>query len=228
VYNIEVEGDHCYRVGVQGLLVHNMSDPTTTTPPPSCCITSVELLTSKGQNAGLGVTFPPIIAGGVASQTDPNILGPVNNPSGALTGAEYRYSLMILWRGSNLHLCTFRRWVSRNIYGANRKLVPPAKGRGWLGATGEAHSSDADDTGLSVYIHIDPAGKFAIQSDVPGGMSLKAAFFRYEYLANFYAAALSGNDVKGEIWYNLEIVVDTLNDPNPTNGPPYVVRKNPP
>jgi hypothetical protein len=26
VYNIEVEGDHCYRVGEQGLLVHNTSD----------------------------------------------------------------------------------------------------------------------------------------------------------------------------------------------------------
>ncbi len=28
VYNIEVEGGHCYRVGDQGLLVHNASDPT--------------------------------------------------------------------------------------------------------------------------------------------------------------------------------------------------------
>jgi hypothetical protein len=27
VYNIEVEGDHCYRVGQQGLLVHNASNP---------------------------------------------------------------------------------------------------------------------------------------------------------------------------------------------------------
>jgi hypothetical protein len=27
VYNIEVEGDHCYRVGQQGLLVHNQSNP---------------------------------------------------------------------------------------------------------------------------------------------------------------------------------------------------------
>ena len=27
VYNIEVEGDHCYRVGQQGLLVHNQSAP---------------------------------------------------------------------------------------------------------------------------------------------------------------------------------------------------------
>jgi hypothetical protein len=27
VYNIEVEGDHCYRVGQQGLLVHNASSP---------------------------------------------------------------------------------------------------------------------------------------------------------------------------------------------------------
>jgi RHS repeat-associated protein len=27
VYNIEVEGDHCYRIGEQGLLVHNMSAP---------------------------------------------------------------------------------------------------------------------------------------------------------------------------------------------------------
>ncbi len=28
VYNIEVEGDHCYRVGEQGLLVHNTSAPS--------------------------------------------------------------------------------------------------------------------------------------------------------------------------------------------------------
>lgn len=27
VYNIEVEGDHCYRVGEQGVLVHNASQP---------------------------------------------------------------------------------------------------------------------------------------------------------------------------------------------------------
>jgi hypothetical protein len=27
VYNVEVEGDHCYRVGELGLLVHNASDP---------------------------------------------------------------------------------------------------------------------------------------------------------------------------------------------------------
>ena len=26
VYNIEVDGDHCYRVGRQGLLVHNTSE----------------------------------------------------------------------------------------------------------------------------------------------------------------------------------------------------------
>jgi hypothetical protein len=30
VYNIEVDGDHCYRVGQQGLLVHNASEP--------CCL----------------------------------------------------------------------------------------------------------------------------------------------------------------------------------------------
>jgi hypothetical protein len=36
VYNIEVEGDHCYRVGQQGLLVHNAStDPNVPTPPTS-------------------------------------------------------------------------------------------------------------------------------------------------------------------------------------------------
>jgi hypothetical protein len=32
VYNIEVEGDHCYRVGEQGLLVHNQSAPSSPTP----------------------------------------------------------------------------------------------------------------------------------------------------------------------------------------------------
>ncbi len=31
VYNIEVEGDHCYRVGEQGILVHNASAPADTT-----------------------------------------------------------------------------------------------------------------------------------------------------------------------------------------------------
>ena len=33
VYNIEVGGDHCYRVGEQGLLVHNSSVPNCCTPP---------------------------------------------------------------------------------------------------------------------------------------------------------------------------------------------------
>ena len=28
VYNIEVEGDHCYRIGALGMLVHNSSIPT--------------------------------------------------------------------------------------------------------------------------------------------------------------------------------------------------------
>lgn len=32
MYNIEVEGDHCYRVGQQGLLVHNASIPTKAPP----------------------------------------------------------------------------------------------------------------------------------------------------------------------------------------------------
>jgi hypothetical protein len=34
VYNIEVEGDHCYRVGEQGLLVHNMSVKKDDEPEP--------------------------------------------------------------------------------------------------------------------------------------------------------------------------------------------------
>jgi hypothetical protein len=202
--------------------------PTLSTIPPSCRITSVELLSTKGDNSSLGVNFPPIIVAGTRSQADPNILGPTNNPSGFLTDAEYRYSLMVLWRGDNLHLCQFRRWVSRNIYGANRKLRPPPKGRGWLGVTGEAKDTDAKDTGLALFVHRDPTGKFAIQSDVPGGMALKVPFFKFEYLANFYAAAFSGNVAIGEIWYNLEIEVDTLNSVSPRNGPPYVVRKNPP
>jgi hypothetical protein len=41
VYNIEVEGDHCYRVGQQGLLVHNASvgpiPPPATVTDGSCC-----------------------------------------------------------------------------------------------------------------------------------------------------------------------------------------------
>jgi hypothetical protein len=34
VYNIEVAVDHCYRVGTQGMLVHNASDPCGTAIPP--------------------------------------------------------------------------------------------------------------------------------------------------------------------------------------------------
>jgi hypothetical protein len=34
VYNLEVEGDHCYRVGSLGLLVHNASDPCSQTATP--------------------------------------------------------------------------------------------------------------------------------------------------------------------------------------------------
>ncbi|VTS04818.1 hypothetical protein [Tuwongella immobilis] len=35
VYNIEVDADHCYRVGEQGLLVHNMSAPAATPATPA-------------------------------------------------------------------------------------------------------------------------------------------------------------------------------------------------
>ncbi|HEV3257252.1 MAG TPA: RHS repeat-associated core domain-containing protein, partial [Gemmataceae bacterium] len=36
VFNLEVDGDHCYRVGEQGLLVHNQSAPVAATPAPCC------------------------------------------------------------------------------------------------------------------------------------------------------------------------------------------------
>lgn len=35
-YNLEVEGDHCYRVGQQGMLVHNTSQPTPGGTPVTC------------------------------------------------------------------------------------------------------------------------------------------------------------------------------------------------
>jgi hypothetical protein len=35
VYNIEVDGEHCYRVGQQGLLVHNQSVPARPAPAPA-------------------------------------------------------------------------------------------------------------------------------------------------------------------------------------------------
>ncbi len=81
---------------------------------------------------------------------------------------------------------------------------------------------------MAVYVYIDPNGKFAIQSDVPGADMLKGAnpnYFPYEYLANFYAVAVSGKDVKGWIAYNFEMEIAMLNDPMPQNGPPYVVNK---
>ncbi len=37
VFNLEVEGDHCYRVGEQGLLVHNNSVPTAGQPAQQPC-----------------------------------------------------------------------------------------------------------------------------------------------------------------------------------------------
>ena len=168
--------------------------------------------------------------GGVRSQGDPNTLGPTNNPNGDTNKGEYRYSLMILWRGDNLNLCEFKRWKSRTAYVANRKQSF-IKGRGWLGPIGEANDTDDPDDGLSAYVYVDPSGKFAVQSDVPGADRLLGAnpsYFKYEYFANFYAAAISGQDVKGWIRYNLEIVIPQLNDPNPQNGPPYVVNKSPP
>ena len=63
------------------------------------------------------------------------------------------------------------------------------------GKTGAANENDRDDSGMAVYVYIDPNGKFAIQSDVPGADMLKGAnpnYFPYEYLANFYAVAVSG------------------------------------
>jgi hypothetical protein len=214
-----------------------MFQGVTTTPPISCSISSVELLTINGQNAGLGSPFlplPPAINGNEPSQAYPNILGATNNPNGDITKGEYRYSLMVLWRGKNLDLCTFKRWVSRTLYLGNRNPKGQfSKGRGWLGATGEATPSDEPDDGYGVYLFLPLTVDYVLQSDVPGWQPIPPRFYKAEYLANYYAAAFAtpyqpGDTPLGWITYNLEIRVGQLNDPNPQNGPPYVVKKFPP
>jgi hypothetical protein len=49
VYNIEVEGDHCYRVGEQGLLVHNAS-PGASSDPDSVSAESNDPRTNRGDS----------------------------------------------------------------------------------------------------------------------------------------------------------------------------------
>ena len=51
VYNIEVEGDHCYRVGQQGLLVHNASAPS------GCCVPPAGYAKSLGTSTSTNVPW---------------------------------------------------------------------------------------------------------------------------------------------------------------------------
>lgn len=62
VYNIQVEGDHCYRVGEQGLLVHNASAPCT--DPFSDGLQPLQTVTFAGvsrmRSVGvMGAVIPP-------------------------------------------------------------------------------------------------------------------------------------------------------------------------
>ena len=51
MYNIEVEGDHCYRVGEQGLLVHNASAPS------GCCVPPKGYAKSLGTSTSTNVSW---------------------------------------------------------------------------------------------------------------------------------------------------------------------------
>jgi hypothetical protein len=67
VYNVEVEGSHCYRVGKSGVLVHPMSGGVTPNPAPApapATILQVEVdavrraWTQNGGDIGLGLYNP--------------------------------------------------------------------------------------------------------------------------------------------------------------------------
>lgn len=84
LYNIEAEGDRCFRVGDQGLLVHNMSQGTPTPAPTPACppiVDSNEVQAVKNAlNAditdfGVGVYHIPGSRAHLvpASQTGPNV-----------------------------------------------------------------------------------------------------------------------------------------------------------
>jgi hypothetical protein len=73
VFNIEVEGDHCYRVGEQGLLVHNSSAPpnpcpSTTTYTPRATTT----VTYAGQSRARATGVDAVIVAGTYTRTTLN------------------------------------------------------------------------------------------------------------------------------------------------------------
>ncbi len=68
VYNIEVEGDHCYRVGESGVLVHNASAPA----PGSCCDPPLEDSNAEhGKRYSSSTLISNLLAGNYGPQDGP-------------------------------------------------------------------------------------------------------------------------------------------------------------
>jgi hypothetical protein len=95
VYNIEVEGDHCYRVGQSGVLVHNASAP--------CCSGLTSGVTSPVQNVTVGGRTVPIYGTGQST-------GSINCPNGVNKHRQASINLAVQAANTGSYeFCTMNR-----------------------------------------------------------------------------------------------------------------------
>ena len=129
VYNIEVEGSHCYRGGESGVLVHNLS--TGPIPAPSgatnCCpeikkatATQFELVNpSKQSNFIIG----ELVSGGQLSFIIENL--PKTTPQTGCPG-QWMFQQMMTHFGASVTAIQ-GNWIgalSDNLIAINRRAVP--------------------------------------------------------------------------------------------------------
>jgi hypothetical protein len=214
VYNLQVEGDHCYRVGRQGLLVHNQSPGQTggtpnagqaQAPPCGCTVTKVRLVTSRG-NAPGNITFNDVLLRPWQFAD----LGPYNNSNNM---GSYAYVYWVVFEGTGLDDCTFGRWVRATLSSTNPQANPrfiTTYGRGYQQGQLAAESADKDD--LLTGIGIERSNTLVVMADAPGVQGLSPSELMYSFLASYYAFAKSKSDSskKGEIWYDLTIRIATF------------------
>lgn len=225
VYNIEVDADHCYRVGEQGILVHNAS----------CEVNSIRMAPPIPATLSFAAynSNPNVLAQGYSTAA----LGAWNDPRGR---GDYKYVTVIIVEGCNLNKCSYNRFVAgtyssplpqaiSGITGIQNVMPLPFTtlttgnhGKGYTQG-GRATSSDypdGPDRFLGGLVFAKPPDEAGIP-DGPGAVGLTSCAVPFNYHVNFLLRIRDGmTDVKC-VYY--DVIIDVDRAPGAATTPPRLI-----
>ena len=200
VLNIEVEGDHVYRVGESGVLVHNTSAPTQQPNTNQsnqqgackCTVTDIRITATPipGGTPGL-----PTVASGANLATPGPYVGPDQLPN--LWSVVYVHSAVV--EGTNLTDCVSNRWVSATHFRSNARVDT---GQDYSGSAGNNPNwpthFDINQAVQEIWPNQtastrDQLGWF-IHADAPGVSGQPQAAFPVGFWGNFKIVVTSASD----------------------------------